>query len=93
MSNSGYIPLPAYSSEPTSPISYPNSPLPEYDDQRSGRLGYSYRTAQEALNSDPRFQTEEPQTWQRVVLLLIVAGLFYLAFTMKSGSFLGMEES
>ncbi|KAG8733844.1 hypothetical protein FRC10_012114 [Ceratobasidium sp. 414] len=88
-SHAGYIALPAYSSEPTSPVSYPNSPLPEYDDQRSGRLG----SAQQALDADPRFQTEAPQTWQRVVLLVVVAGLFWLAFHMRSASFLGMEES
>ncbi|QRV95287.1 activating signal cointegrator 1 complex subunit 3 [Ceratobasidium sp. AG-Ba] len=92
-SDAGYIPLPAYSSRPASPASYPNSPLPGYHDQRHGRLGESYRAAVEALNADPRFSTEEPQTWQRVVLLLIMAALFYAAFHLKSASFLGMEDS
>ncbi|QRV80890.1 transmembrane protein [Ceratobasidium sp. AG-Ba] len=92
-SDAGYIPLPAYSSRPASPASYPNSPLPGYHDQHHGRLGESYRAAVEALNADPRFSTEEPQTWQRVVLLLIMAALFYAAFHLKSASFLGMEDS
>lgn len=91
-SNAGYIPLPAYSSTPPSPIN-PASPLPEYDDQRSGRLGRSYQNAVNALEADPRFRREEPSKMARVVLLLVVAMLFWLAFHMKSMSFIGMEDS
>ncbi|KAF8594621.1 hypothetical protein BDV93DRAFT_529210 [Ceratobasidium sp. AG-I] len=91
-SHAGYIPLPAYSSTPPSPIN-PASPLPDYDDQRSGRLGNSYQSARMALDQDPRFQTEEPSRWARVVLLFAVAALFWLAFHMKSASFIGMEDS
>jgi hypothetical protein len=91
-SNSGYIPLPAYSSEPSSPV-YPNAPLPEYHDQRSGSQGNSYRAAVQSLDADPRFARDEPQTWQRVGLLIAVVGLFWLAFHMKAGSFMGMEDA
>ncbi|KDN34106.1 hypothetical protein RSAG8_12808, partial [Rhizoctonia solani AG-8 WAC10335] len=86
-SHAGYVPLPAYDSEPASPV-YP----PDYNDQRSGRLGQSYRDAVEALEADPRFSRDEPKVWQRGLLLVAMAVLFYLAYTMKAGSFLGMEE-
>ncbi|KAG8728524.1 hypothetical protein FRC11_010884, partial [Ceratobasidium sp. 423] len=87
-SHAGYVPLPAYDSEPASPV-YP----PDYDDQRRGRLGQSYQDAVAALEADPRFRQDPPKAWQRVLLLIVMAVLFYLAFTMKAGSFLGMEES
>ncbi|KAB5591550.1 hypothetical protein CTheo_5016 [Ceratobasidium theobromae] len=87
-SHAGYIPLPAYSSEPSTPLD-----PPEYDDQRRGRLGQSYQSALLALEADPRFRQDEPKTWHRVLLLIAVVLLFGLAFHMKSGSFLGMEES
>ncbi|EUC53498.1 transmembrane protein, putative, partial [Rhizoctonia solani AG-3 Rhs1AP] len=86
-SHAGYAPLPAYDTEPASPV-YP----PEYEDQR-GRLGESYREAVAALEADPRFHRDEPKAWQRVMLLVVMAMLFYLAYRMKAGSFLGMEES
>ncbi|CEL52873.1 hypothetical protein RSOLAG1IB_05941 [Rhizoctonia solani AG-1 IB] len=87
-SRAGYAPLPADDSEPVSPV-YP----PDYNDQRQGRLGQSYQDAVAALEADPRFHQDEPKMWQRVMLLIVMAGLFYLAFKMKAGSFLGMEES
>ncbi|KAF8668042.1 hypothetical protein RHS04_09180 [Rhizoctonia solani] len=89
-SRAGYAPIPADddNSEHASPV-YP----PDYNDQRRGRLGQSYQDAVAALEADPRFNQEEPKTWQRVLLLIVMMLLFYLAFKMKAGSFLGMEES
>ncbi|CAE6357265.1 unnamed protein product [Rhizoctonia solani] len=78
-SHAGYVPLPAYDSEPSSPV-YP----PDYDDQRRGRLGQSYRDAVAALEADPRFHRDEPKAWQRVLLLVVMGVLFYLAYTMKA---------
>ncbi|KAH7320519.1 hypothetical protein B0J17DRAFT_293345 [Rhizoctonia solani] len=79
-SAAGYVPLPAEVSQPTVPVH------PEW-----GRLGQSYRDAVTALEADPRYHDEPPKWWQRALLLIWTAVIFYLSFKMRLASFVSFE--